>query len=418
MTHKRAAWLDIDLQAISDNVVALRGFVAEGAKRTAAAQKIVLRTPKFMAVVKADAYGHGAVSVARTALQAGADWLGVATPAEAFELREAGISAPILLLSEPPETILVDLLESDITCTVASTEFLQTLAGFALLQQRQISYHLKVDTGMKRVGVPAEAAVSIVREAANLPLLQMGGIFTHFATADTAGDWDASQQLEAFQGIVRRLADMNLRPQLVHASNSAATLLMPDALFDMVRVGISMYGIHPSDDTRKLIDLTPALSVRAQASMVKSIGMGEGVGYGLTWRAHKPVHIITLPLGYADGIPRLCSNKMDVLVDKPSLTKGARRIEQVGTICMDQMMVAASSSLAVHQGDEFVLVGAPRCSSDAASVRAIAREVRTVTRRKIDDYLAVEELAEQAQTIPYEILCGLGQRLERVYRNG
>ena len=412
MTSHRHAWLDIDLDAIRENVTTFRRYLADSASQVASAQRIVVRTPKFMAVAKADAYGHGAPAVAQAAVQAGADWVGVATVDEALELRTAGITAPILLLSEPPETALPELLEANITCTVASIDFLQTLAGYGMLGQKEVVYHLKVDTGMNRIGVPAEQAVTIVREAANLQNMRMGGIFTHFATADIAGDWDARQQFETFQGIVRRLTDMNLRPQLVHACNSAATLLRPEAFFDMVRVGISLYGIHPSDDTRSVLDLVPALSVRACASLVKPVGMGDGVGYGFTWRAHRAMQVITLPLGYADGMPRLCSNKIDILCDRTG-----KRIEQVGNICMDQMMAAANTSMDLEKGDEFVLIGAPRRSSDVVSVRKLANAKGSRTLRKTDGYISVDEVAQQAQTISYEVLCGLGQRLERVYRN-
>jgi alanine racemase len=412
MTQHRQAWLDIDLEAIRDNVMAFRQFLTKEANRAASAQQRVAKTPAIMAVVKADAYGHGAPAVACAALAAGANWLGVATVDEALELRAAGITASVLLLSEPPEEALPELLEASITCTVASTSFLQTLAGYAMLEHREIIYHLKVDTGMRRIGVSADKAVSLAREAVDMPLLKMGGIFTHFATADVAGDWDARQQLELFQGIVRRLDDLRLRPPLVHACNSAATLLIPQAHFDMVRIGISLYGLHSSSATHDLIDLTPAMSVRAKASLVKPIAMGEGVGYGLTWRAHKPLKLITLPLGYADGIPRLCSNSMDILLDKTG-----KRIEQVGRVCMDQLMAAANTSDAIEQGDEFVLVGAPQAKSSAAQLRALVKKSRKFSYSKPADYISVDELAETAQTINHEIVCGLGRRLEKVYRN-
>jgi alanine racemase len=314
MTAHRWAWAEIDLAAIRANVEAFRALVSKVALKSAAAEKRVPKTPSIMAVIKANAYGHGAVMVARAALAAGATWLGVATVDEALELREAGITAPLLLLSEPPETALPELVAAKVTCTAASMEFLHTLSGYALLNNEEISYHLKIDTGMNRIGIRADDAVSVLREATELPRLKLGGIFTHFASADSMRDWDAQQQFERFQGVLRRAKDIGIRPPLVHACNSAATMLMPEAHFDMVRVGISIYGLHPSDDTRKLLDLTPAMSVRARATLVKPLAMGEGVGYSFTWRAYKPVHLATLPLGYADGIPRLASNKMDALI--------------------------------------------------------------------------------------------------------
>ena len=412
MTQHRQAWLDIDLEAIADNVMAFRNLLKTQANLVAHQTKRVAKTPALMAVVKADAYGHGAVEVARTSIAAGATWLGVATVDEALELRRAGISTNLLLLSEPPEEALPELLAANVTCTVASTDFLQTLAGHALLEHREITYHLKVDTGMRRVGIAAQDAVQVARSAADLPMLKMGGIFTHFATADVPKDWDALQQLELFNGVLRRLDDMRLRPPIVHACNSAATLLMPQAHFDMVRVGISLYGMHPSKSTNQLIDLTPAMSVRARASHTKAIAMGEGVGYGLTWRAHKPLTIVTLPLGYADGIPRICSNNMDILSDKTN-----KRIEQVGNVCMDMLMAAAQNSDQLAEGDQFTLMGAVSAKSSAQSVRNLAKDAQSRRFGKSEDYISADEIAAAAKTISYEILCGLGARLEKVYRN-
>jgi len=409
MTEHRWAWAEIDLEAIRANITAFRHFVSEYAAKAAAEEKRVPKTPALMAVVKADAYGHGAVKVGRAALAAGASWLGVATVDEALELRANGITAPVLLLSEAPETALPELIAAGITCTAASLGFLQTLSGYALLNNEEITYHLKVDTGMNRIGIPADQAVSVIREALELPKLKLGGVFTHFATADSARDWDAGQQLERFQGVLRRLKDIGIRPPLIHACNSAATMLIPEAHYDLVRVGISMYGLHPSDDSREVLDLTPAMSVRARATLVKPLGMGEGVGYGLTWRAYKPVHLATLPLGYADGIPRLGSNKLDALI-----ALSGTRVEQVGNVCMDQLMVAAGTTDAVQTADEFVLMGA---ADRGADVRELAREARDHTRRKIEGFIPADEIAEKAETITYEILCGLGQRLEKIYLN-
>jgi len=411
-TKNRQAWLDIDLEAIRENVIAFRQLVEKEAQRKAAAKGRVVKAPAIMAVVKADAYGHGAPAVAQAAVNAGATWLSVATVEEALALRKAGITTSVLLLSEPPEEALSELLEANITCTVATADFLQTLAGHAMLEHRNINYHLKVDTGMRRIGVCADKAVSLARQAADVPMIKMEGIFTHFANADVAGDWDARQQLESFQGIIRRLDDLRLRPPLVHASNTAATMLMPQAHFDMVRIGIGLYGQYPSKDTYDVLDLTPAMSVRARASLVKPITMGEGVGYGLSWRAHKPSHLVTLPLGYADGIPRLCSNKMDIVIDATG-----KRIDQVGRVCMDMLMAAASTGDGVKQGDEFVLMGAVRSKSSAANVRELAKKSRKLVFGKSEDYISTDELAEHAETISYEILCGLGNRLEKVYRN-
>ena len=411
MTQHRLAWLDIDLDAVRNNVQTFRQFLKDEAQEKSQESRTVAKTPYLMAVVKADAYGHGAEQIARAATAAGATWLGVATVDEALRLRAAGIAANILLLSEPPESALPELIEARVTMTVATTDFLQTLAGYAMLEHEEISYHLKVDTGMRRIGVSPDSAIAIARETADMKMLKMDGIFTHFASADVAKDWETAQQLERFQGIIRRLDDIRLRPSIVHCCNTAATLLMPQAHFDMVRVGIGIYGAQPSADTRGTIELTPAMSVRAQAVQVKPVAMGDGVGYGLTWSAHKPMTLVTLPLGYADGIPRLASNKMDVLIDKTG-----KRIEQVGRVCMDMLMVAADTSDNVKQGDEFVLMGATRAKNNAETVRELAN-TKALRFGKQEHYISADELAEYAQTITYELFCGFGNRLEKIYRN-
>jgi len=371
----RASWAEIELGALTFNLHQLKSRILPGTL--------------VMAVVKADGYGHGAVSCARAALAAGADWLGVATAEEAIELRAASLTAPILVFTQPPSTALADLIELDITTTATSADYLYELAGVAQLMGKRASFHLKINTGMNRLGVRPAEAVSIVRETQSLPHVALDGIYTHFATADIEGDYDAQRQLAAFKETLAALYAEGLEYGIAHAANSAATILMPDAHLDMVRLGIALYGLHPSDDTRAHLTLKPVMSVYAQATLVHALGIGEGVSYGLTWRAEVPCAIVTLPLGYADGVPRVTSGKLDLLHE-------GVRFEQVGRICMDQLMVRALQHDDLKAGDTFVLVGT---SSGASG----------------NDTISIDEIATKAGTINYEIACGLGRRLDRVY---
>ncbi len=372
MTDSRWAWAEIDLGAIGYNVRSLRALTKPGTL--------------FMAVVKADGYGHGAVEVARAAVAAGADRLGVATVAEALELRDAGLTVPLHVLSEPPEETVDAIIDRDIIPTVTTREFAGALGRRAVARGTAARFHLKVDTGMNRIGVKAEDAAQFAAMLAQFPGLKQEGTFTHFATADVPGDWDVTRQLQRFRSAIDSMRSEGVDPGIVHAANSPATILVPEAHFDMVRCGIALYGLHPDKSTYGQVDLRPAMSVKARASLVKQIGLGEGVSYGLTWHAGARTTIATLPLGYADGVHRIVSNRMEVLV-------AGRRVQQVGRVCMDQFMVEVPRGVDVARGDEFVLVGSQG-----------------------DERISMDELADLAQTINYELACAFGMRLEREYR--
>ncbi len=371
MTDLRWAWVEVDLDAVRHNVAVLKGRTRPGTL--------------FMAVVKADAYGHGAVPVAQAALAAGADRLGIATIAEAVELRDAGVTAPLHLLSEPPSESAGTVVERDIIPTVTTREFAGALGRAAAARGVVARYHLKVDTGMNRIGVNADDAAAFAAVLSEFPGLHLEGTFTHFATADVPQDWHAARQLQRFTGVLERMRAQNVDPGITHAANSPATILMPEAHLDMVRCGIAIYGLHPAPSTADTVDLRPAMSVHARATLVKRIGMGEGVSYGLTWHAGAPTTIATLPLGYADGVHRVLSNRMSVLCD-------GRRIAQVGRICMDQLMVEVPRGAEAARGTEFLLVGAQGGSC-----------------------ITMEEVADLAGTINYEMACAFGARLERVH---
>ena len=371
MTKNRWAWAEIDLSAITRNVSNLKALTKRGTI--------------FMAVVKADGYGHGGVRAARAALDGGADRLGVATIAEGMELREAGISAPIMLLSEPPETAIPFLLEHDLTPTVTTREFAVALGTWTSSRGLVARYHLKIDSGMNRIGVRAEDAAQFARGLSGFPGLELEGTFTHFATADVPGDWDVERQLERFRSALEEMRTEGVDPGIVHAANSPATILYPETHLDMVRCGLSIYGLYPSPAAREAVALTPARSVKARATLVKRVAMGESVSYGFTWTAAAPTVVATLPLGYADGIHRAGSNEITVLV-------GGKRCRQIGRVCMDQLMIEVPRGVEVSRGDEVVVVGVQG-----------------------DERATLEDLAEAAGTINYEMTCSLGMRLERVY---
>jgi alanine racemase len=371
MPYQRWAHAEVDLGALSRNVRTLKALTPKGTL--------------FMAVVKADGYGHGAVRAAEAALRGGADRLGVATVEEALALRAAGIGAPLHILSEPPVEAAPVLVEQGVIPTLFTIGFARALAAVATASGTTARYHLKVDTGMHRIGVAFDEAPRLARELAGIEGIRMEGTFTHFATADVPGDWGFEQQLKRFSDVLLRMKTERIDPGIVHAANSAATILHPETHFGMVRCGIAIYGLHPDRSTYRKIELEPAMSVKARLSRVHRVAMGEGVSYGFTWHAPSPTTIATLPLGYADGVHRAASNEMTVLV-------GGVRCPQVGRVCMDQFMVELPRRLEAGAGDEAVLVG-----------------------RQGSETIAMDELAEKAGTINYEIACGFGLRLERRY---
>jgi len=372
VTKNRWSWAEIDLQAITANVAALKALTKSGTI--------------FMAVVKADGYGHGAVKAARAALGGGADRLGVATVAEGRELRAASVSAPIMLLSEPPESAIPLLLEHDLTPTVTTREFAVALGKSASARGLQVGYHLKVDSGMNRIGVHPEDAAKFALGLSDFPGLELEGTFTHFATADVAGDWEVQRQFERFCSALAEMRTEGVNPGIVHAANSPATILYPETHLDMVRCGLSIYGLYPSPATREHVSLTPARTVKARVTLVKRVAMGESVSYGFTWTAAAPTVVATLPLGYADGVHRSASNEITVLL-------GGKRCRQIGRVCMDQLMIEVPRGVDVSRGDEVVVLG-----------------------EQGNERVTLEDLAEAAGTINYEMTCAFGMRLERVYR--
>jgi alanine racemase len=356
----RPAWAEVDLGAIRANAAAL-AKAADGAA--------------LCAVVKADGYGHGAVPVARAALDGGATWLAVALVEEGVVLREAGLEAPILVLSEPPVAAMADVVAHRLTPTLYTRRGVEALAGSG------VAVHVKVDTGMHRVGATPEDAIEVALAALEAGL-SIEGLWTHFAVADEPDSDFTARQQERFENARSRFADAGLEPHVVHTANSAAALLHPDCRYDMVRCGISLYGYRPAPGLDVDVPLRPAMTLRAEVSHVRDLGAGERLSYGLRYELQRRSTVATVPLGYADGVPRRLSTVgAEVLV-------GGRRCPIAGTITMDQLMVDCGPDAPVAVGDEVVLLGGE---------------------------ITADDWAQWLDTISYEILCGIGPRVPRVY---
>ena len=367
----RWAWVEIDLTAIKTNVAVL-------VKQAGRAE--------LWATVKANGYGHGAVEVARTALSAGAHGLCVALADEAHQLRQAKIVAPILIVSEQPEVAFEQMLRDEVVATVYNEATINSYAAVAARLGVVGTVHLKVDTGMHRVGVPVASAMARVEQIIAAKSLQLDGVYTHFAAADLPSHDETAKQQRRFDDFVAELDRKKLRPKYVHTSNSAALLRSLNAVTDIARVGIAIYGIAPSNETETVArGLRPAMSLHARVSHVQRLEAGEGVSYGLRTRLEKSANIATLPLGYADGVPRrLWSVGGEVLI-------GGKRCPIVGVVTMDQLMVNCGE-IDVKIGDQAVLLGAQG-----------------------DEVISANEIATRLDTIGYEIVCGVSARVPRVY---
>jgi len=343
----------------------------------------------LMAVVKANAYGHGAVRIAQRCLLAGASWLAVAIPEEGAELREAGIESPILVLGgiDPSQANLI--FQYNLHPCVFSYDVLDELNRQGMKFNKKIGIHLKIDTGMGRIGLRSKEEIyNFCSRIEEMEFIYLEGIFTHFATADDPDSSYTLLQMERFNRIIAYLKSLNINPPLIHAANSAAILRYPDAQFNLVRAGISMYGYCPSEKMRTSIQLEPILEWKTRVVFVKQIKKGEGISYGLTYTSDQNRTIATLPLGYADGYNRLLSNRGWVLI------KG-KKAPIVGTICMDQFMVDVTDIPDVKPGETAVLIG-----------------------KQGNETITADDLAKLCNTISYEILVNIGTRVPRIYVGG
>ena len=363
----RPVWAEVDLDAIRNNAAVLKAHA---------------RAAHLMAVVKADGYGHGAVPVARAALEGGATWLGVALVEEGIALRDAGITAPVLVLSEPPAEAAAALLAADLTPTVYTHGFSAALTAAA--GHGVVDVHLKLDTGMRRVGLAEEFWEPAFARLAASPSLRVAGIWSHLAVGDEAGNAFNELQGERFARGLAMAEAAGLRPDLRHLCNSGGTTLYPALHHDMVRTGIALYGLEAAPGV-KLEGLRPAMSIRTRLSLVKRVQPGDTVSYGRRWTATEPTIIGTVPAGYADGIRR-------GLTGKGQATHRGRRVPMAGTVCMDQLLVDLGPDADAEAGDDVWLLGGP----GAAPVTA-------------------EDWAAWLDTITYEVTCGIGARIPRVH---
>jgi alanine racemase len=363
----RPTWAEVDLEAIRHNVRALKPPGAE-----------------LMAVVKADGYGHGDVRVARAALEAGATWLGVALVEEGIRLREAGIHAPILVLSEPPPGASAAAIEAGLTATVYSEEAAAALGAARRAGDGPPRVHLKVDTGMHRVGVAPERAVELAARITELDL-DLEGVWTHFARSEEIDDPTTDEQLKRFREVLDALQAAGITPRYRHAANSAAAMARPETHLDVVRVGIAMYGISPGTQVAGRAELRPAMSLRSRVSHVRRLSAGEAVSYGHRYRLERDSWVATVPIGYADGYLRVLSAGALVLI-------GGTLLPVAGTVTMDQIVVDCGDH-EVELGAEVVLFG------------------RQGRRR-----ITAEQVAGWAGTIGYEVVCGVSARVPRRYR--
>jgi alanine racemase len=371
-THLRPTRAEIDLAAVSGNVSFACRLAGQGTQ--------------VMAIVKADAYGHGAVPVSKTALEAGATWLGVAVPEEAIPLRAAGINSRILVLG-PIALDQVDLVvDLGLDQTISDPSQADAVDRAARARGRVISLHLKVDTGMHRVGIRPQQVPPVAKHIAELRSVRLVGLMTHFATSEAEDPAFAREQLARFAEAERGLAAAGIRVPIRHAANSGALLFLPEARLELVRPGIMLYGCHPrgrQQDAESL--LRPALRFQTVVSHIQNVARGESVSYGRTFVAPRDLCVATLPVGYADGYGRLLSNQGRVLI------RGVR-VPIIGRVCMDMTMVDVSRVPDARVGDEVVLIG-----------------------RQGPEEITADEVAELQGTISYEVLCRIGPRVPRTY---
>lgn len=357
----------IDLATIRHNVAEIR--------------KRIGKTRRLMAVVKADGYGHGAVEVSKVALKSGADYLGVAIPEEGQKLREAGIEAPIMVLGliQPDEAYKV--VDFHLAQAVDSAELLRALDQEACKASARVNVHVKVDTGMGRIGLQPSEVLPFIREAKTFKSLNVEGVFSHFSSAGEKDKTFSKQQLRLFDQVLHEIELAGIEIPLKHMANSAGILDLPQSFYDMVRPGIMIYGLYPSQEVSRSIELQSAMVFKTKVSAVKLVPSGTPISYGRTFITKKKTTVATLPLGYADGYNRLLSNRGEVLI------KG-QRAPVIGSVCMDMVMVDASAIESIQAGDEVIIFG---------------------------EGISVDEIAAKIGTINYEVLCAVGKRVPSLY---
>ncbi|MEE9499439.1 MAG: alanine racemase [Nitrospinaceae bacterium] len=377
----RATVAEIHLSNLRHNVQALRSLMKPGVQ--------------MMAVVKANAYGHGALSCTQAVLDAGADTLGVGIVSEGIELREQGIQAPIQVLVGIFPDEADDLIQHNLTTTLHSRSLAETLAQRAGLLEKEVGVHIKVDTGMGRLGVSPDQLPGLAEFITGLKNIRIESIFTHFSSADDEDPGFTQNQIERFQSALDQLKKAKFNVPLAHCANSAALLQFPESQYDRVRPGIALYGALPAPALATVVEslslenknfsLRPVMQWKTRILTLNSLPKGTPVSYGKKFVTQRDSRIATLPVGYADGLGRLLTNRMQVLVR-------GHKVPQVGTICMDMCMIDVTDIAEAQEGDEVVLFG-----------------------QQGKETITADEMAAQAGTVPYEILCGVSKRVPRIY---
>ena len=374
--QRERAWVEIDLAAIAHNITQIK--------------RLLQNQTDLMAVVKADAYGHGAIAIAQAALQAGATWLGVATIPEGIELRGSGIQAPILILGatytpEQIRAIALWSLQPTLCTPKQAMVFAETMAN--LPNAAPLPVHLKLDTGMSRLGTDWQSATEFAQLVDRLPNLSIASIYSHLATAESRDRTVVNQQQQRFEAAIAQIQAVGITPPKLHLANSAGTLTDANLHYDMVRVGLALYGLYPAAHLKSVLTLKPVLQVKARITQLKTIQAGTGVSYGHRFVADLEMAIAVVGIGYADGIPRNLSNQMGAIVQ-------GQIVPQIGAITMDQLMLDVSQVPNLQEGDVVTLLG----QDGKASISA-------------------EDWAETLGTISWEILCSFKHRLPRVAVN-
>ncbi len=374
----RRTWAQINLDAIENNILQIKSLLSAGTL--------------LCATVKADCYGHGYAFTTAQMSKSGADWFSVSNLAEALQLRRVGISEPILILGYTPPDKVGELVYNDISQAVYSSDYARALSEEAKKAGVTVNAHIKIDTGMSRIGflyhdsVEDADVISEIEEVCKLSGIYPEGIFTHFADADCAdGELFTRLQYELFCTAVDSLRQLGVTFSLRHCSNSAAILNFPEMNFDMVRAGLILYGHYPSESVRKRIKLLPVMELKTVISMVKNIPPETPVSYSGTYVSEGVRTVATVPIGYADGYPRRASNKLYMLVN-------GKKARILGNVCMDQTVIDVTGIEGVREGKQITVFG-----NDGGS------------------YIGVEEIARGAELINYEVLCGLSRRVPRVY---
>lgn len=378
MNTRYRVWAEVDLDAVRHNVTEIKKCLRPGVK--------------LLGVVKADAYGHGVFEIAKTVLENGADCLAVAFCDEAVELRRHGIEVPILILGNSPEFDIGKIIEYDITAAVSDFDFAKKLSDAAAKKNKCVKIHIKIDTGMSRIGFMADSdenkrkSCHEIMKISELPNLEVEGMFTHFASADETDEKYTHMQYNRFVDMAKILEERGLNIPLKHACNSAGLVKFPEMQLDMVRAGIILYGMYPSTEfDRKLIDLVPAMKFKSRITQIKEMDAGSCLSYGMTYTLEEKSRVATVSVGYADGYPRNLSNRAKVLV-------GGETTGQIGRICMDQCMIDVTKVNNINVGDEVTLFGDTGTSG-----------------------VSVDDVAQLLGTINYEITCGISRRVPRVY---